>query len=360
MLPIKKIAGGYETTQDVITVSNAKVSFAVGTYDTQSGSNNQNGVFQGELYENGRAIIGFEMDNISYDDTRYINAHVDYKMKANGGSYVEHLSELPGYINSIYKKVNGDGVIDLSDRAVHNIKIIIKDAYGNASFVQTKVQWNGSATPASTAAGKMFYPLMLDVSENPECEVYMGDKCLYDSVHIAYRAGAATAPAAVSAVHTIGAPYIPLQEAMVVRIKPSKVLTPDEQSKVVMQRFAGSKKEVQAVEWNNGWAASKFRDFGSFQLLVDNEAPEITPVGFANGSNVGHLSRLVINVKDNFGKYKNFRAELDGKWLRFTNDKGLSFIYKIDEKFLPGTHTLKISVEDEAGNKSVKEFTLTR
>jgi hypothetical protein len=360
MLPIKKIAGGYETSQDVVTVSNAKVSFAVGTYDTQSGSSNQNGVFQGELYDNDKAVIGFEMDNISYDETRYINAHVDYKMKANGGPYVEHLSELPGYIHSIYKKVSGDGVIDLSDKAVHNIKIIIKDAYGNSSSLKTKVQWNGSVTPASTAAGKMFYPMMLDVSENPECEFYMGERCLYDSVHIAYKTSAATAPAAVSAIHTIGAPYVPLQEPMVVRIKPNKALSPEEQSKVVMQRFAGAKKEVMAVEWNNGWASAKFRDFGSYQLLVDNEPPVITPVGFANGSNVSHLSRLVISVKDNFGKYKNFRAELDGKWLRFTNDKGLSFIYKMDEKFLPGTHTLKISVEDEAGNKSEKEFTLTR
>lgn len=360
MLPVKKVAGGYETTQDVITVSNSKISFAVGCYDTQSGSTNQNGVYEGELYDNDNPVVGFQMDNISYDNTRYLNAHIDYKLKANSGPYLQHLSELPGYIHSIYKKVNGDGVINLSDKAVHTIKIIIKDAYGNSSVLKTKVQWNGSATPASTASGKMFYPLMLDVSENKDCEFYMGERCLYDSVHIAYRTSAATAPSAVSAIHTIGAPYIPLQEAMVVRIKPVRQLSAQDELHVVMQRFAGNKKDVEAVEWNNGWAASKFKDFGSFQLLLDTEAPEIIPVGFGNGSNVSGASKLVINVKDNFGKYKNFRAELDGKWLRFTNDKSLSFIYKMDEKFLPGTHTLKISVEDEAGNKTVKEFTLTR
>ncbi len=360
MLTIKKTAEGYETTQSIVTVSARKVSFAVGAYDTQSGSTNQNGIYEAELYDNGQPITAFQMDNISYDHTRYLNAHIDYKLKSSGGPYVQHLSELPGYIHSIYSKVKGDGVIDLSDKAVHTIKIIVKDADGNVSTLQTKVQWNGENTPAPSVAGKMFYPLMLDVSENSSCEFYMGERCLYDSVHIAYKSSAATATSAISAIHTIGAAYIPLQEAMVVRIKPTRNLSASDQQRVVMQRFAGNKKEVQEVEWNNGWASAKFRDFGTFQLLLDTEAPQIITVGFANSSNVKNASRLVIQVKDNFGKHKNFRAELDGKWLRFTNDKSLSFIYKMDEKFPSGTHTLKVSVEDLAGNMTVKEFVLTR
>jgi hypothetical protein len=44
----------------------------------------------------------------------------------------------------------------------------------------------------------------------------------------------------------------------------------------------------------------------------------------------------------------------------FSNDKGRTYIYKFDEMFTPGEHTLVISVEDEAGNKSVKTFKLTR
>ena len=43
-------------------------------------------------------------------------------------------------------------------------------------------------------------------------------------------------------------------------------------------------------------------------------------------------------VKDNMGSFKNFRAELDGNWLRFTNDKGKSFIYKFDEHCPKGKH----------------------
>ena len=59
-------------------------------------------------------------------------------------------------------------------------------------------------------------------------------------------------------------------------------------------------------------------------------------------------------------EFKKVRAELDGKWLRFTNDKGKTFIYYFDEYCLPGDHELKIHVEDEAGNITEKTYTFTR
>ena len=127
-----------------------------------------------------------------------------------------------------------------------------------------------------------------------------------------------------------------------------------------MQQFAGSKKGVLKVDWQDEWAGARFRDFGSFQLVIDNEAPQILPIGFTDGSNISKAARLMITVKDNLDEFKKFRAELDGKWLRFSNDKGRTYIYKFDEMFTPGEHTLVISVEDEAGNKAVKTFKLTR
>ena len=75
---------------------------------------------------------------------------------------------------------------------------------------------------------------------------------------------------------------------------------------------------------------------------------------------MSRTSRMVFTVKDNLETVRNVRAELDGKWLRFTNDKGRNFIYIFDELCGPGSHTLKVSAEDEAGNAAVKIFTFTR
>ncbi|HTN07065.1 M23 family metallopeptidase [Agriterribacter sp.] len=361
IVTVKKTAGGYITVPSTITVSSDKVSFAVTSYDVQSAAPNHNGIFQGILYDNGAEVIRFTMDTISYYATRYLNAHIDYKTKANGGPYLQHLSELPGYINSIYRQQKGNGVLTLTEGAARSIRIETKDAVNNTAALNFTIQYKPSATNPAAPAGKMYYPFMINVGEgSADCEFYIGESGLYDSVQIAYSRSASANPAVLSAIHTIGAAYIPLQEGLVVRIKPNAALLPEKMNRMLMQRFAGTKKETRKVEWQNGWAVAKFNSFGSFQLVPDETPPEIIPVGFKSGQDMSKASRLLFTVTDNMGGIKNFRAELDGKWLRFTNDKGKNFIYIFDEQCTPGEHALKISVADEAGNTAAQVFTFSR
>lgn len=353
-------SGGYVITPAIIQTSSPKVSLAITAYDTHDGSSNLNGIAEGQLWMDEQPIIAFRMDGISYDQTRYLNAHIDYKTKKSGGPFLQHLSELPGYTSSIYKKVNGDGVIDLSDMKVHDIRIVVKDAYGNKNQLNTKLQWQGGVQPVVSAiSGKLFQPMMLDVSESGSCEFYLGERCLYDKVHLAAKELPATS-LGVSNVFQIGNPNVPLQEAFLIRLQPSRPLSEIERTHTVMQWYSGTKKEVQKVEWQQGWAAARFRDFGYFQLIVDTEPPVIVPSGFNDGANLQKASRISFSVKDNLDKTKKVRAELDGNWLRFTNDKGHNYIYRFDEKCPPGEHELKIRAEDEAGNIVEKVFKVRR
>lgn len=360
LLPLKSLqAGAYTTTSGLSTVSSPKISLALTTYDTHSGSSNLNGVLEAGLWVDDKPAIAFRMDSISYNDTRYLNAHIDYRMKSAGGTWLQHLSELPGYVSSIYMKKSGNGIIDLSDAEVHDIKIVVRDAYGNSSTLTTKLQWNGTPAVSPAAGPKRFYPLMLDGFESEECEFYIGERCLYDAASVRYQK---LPPAAksVSSLHAIGTSTIPLQEAFLIRLLPDRNLTPAQKNRTVMQWYAGAKKEVQKVEWQQQWAAAKFRDFGYYQLIVDETPPEIVPIGFSDGANLSKASRIAFTIKDDLEKFKNVRTELDGRWLRFSNDKGRTFIYRFDEKCMSGNHVLKISAEDEAGNKVEREWRFVR
>lgn len=346
---VNKGNGNYSTALQ--TVNTPKISLALTTYDTHTGSSNLNGIYEAVLFDEQEAIIGFRMDQIGYEATRYLNAHIDYKTKQQGGPYLQHLSELPGYIQSIYTKFKNDGVIDLSDGLVHELSIVVKDANGNASTVTVPVKYSGRMVTQAIPAGKRFYPLMLDIYESEDCEFIIGERTLYDSVSILHRKLPATGAGVVSSLHTIGSVSIPLQDAMMVRIKVPDTFRKEEQAKVVMQRIAGTKKEVQKVSWEENWAMAGFRDFGAFQLVLDTTPPEIIPVGFKDGANLSGASRVVFTVQDNLGKWKVLRTELDGAWVRFTNDKGRNFIYSFDERFGPGEHEFKVVAVDEAGNE---------
>jgi murein DD-endopeptidase MepM/ murein hydrolase activator NlpD len=387
IIPVRRIS---DTTYSIgsapVRVSSPKVSFALSAYDTQSGSANPTGIFQALLVEDEQPVIGFRMDNISYDHTRDINAHIDYRTREKGGPFLQHLSRLPGYTSpSIYtsfrKGPGADGVIDLSDGKPHAIRVEVKDADGNGSSLGYEVQYqpplqvqsSSPAQPSSPApvlaadSAKEFYPGMLDGSESGDCAFYIPEKGLYDPAHIPDIVAAGSPvdpgpslPGGVSGVHSIGFPWIPLQTAMLVRIRPNRELPGAARDKVVMVRWAGDKTDVERPEWKGGWASARFREFGIFQLVEDEEAPVIKTIGFRDGANLVKSSRLVFTVKDNLGAIRACRTELDGKWLCFTNDKGLAYIYTFDEHCPAGKHVLKITAEDEAGNKTIREYRFTR
>ncbi len=359
--PVRKSGPADFILAGLLVVNSPRISFAISAFDTQSGSNNPNGIFQAVLFDKEQPVTGFQLDNISYDETRNINAHIDYKTRAMGGPWLQHLSPLPGYSSSVYQTTRPGGTLDLGDGAVHPLRIELKDAKGNLSVLRYEVQYKPDWTAPSRinskeTPGKSFYPGMLDGCEGPDCAFYLGEKCLYDTVHINETATTLSLPGAVSAAHAIGATYIPLQDSLLVRLRLLSNLPPEEREKVVMVRFAGDKKDVTRPQWQGSWASAKFREFGNFQLVKDGLAPVISPVGFRNGANLSRAARIAFTVKDNLGAIRSFRGELDGHWVCFTNDKGLAFIYTFDEHCLPGKHTVKIVAEDEAGNRSEQSY----
>jgi murein DD-endopeptidase MepM/ murein hydrolase activator NlpD len=409
----------YAVEPGLITVSFPWISFAISAFDSQSGSANPNGIYQAMLFDGGQAITGFQMDRISYEYTRNINAHIDYRTREKGGPFLQHLARLPGYNPpSIYQSFRpdtasqaGDGVIDLSDGVIHNIRIEVTDPNGNVSELTYRIRYETTirksysgdrprdevSVKSDSMAGKEFYPGMLDGYETADCAFYIPDKGLYDSAYIGYvRAGEMRSDSAssgnassidassgvtptgypvsdlgltsaVSPVHAIGFPWIPLQDPLLVRIRPVKEISAAERDRVVMVRMAGNEKEVQRPEWQGGWASARFREFGNFQLVEDQVAPVIQPVGFRDGALLNKAAGITFRVKDNLGAIRSFRAELDppetggaGQWLCFANDKGRAFIYTFDEHCPHGKHLLRVVAEDEAGNTAVGIFHFTR
>ncbi len=354
-ITIKKVKGQYVVTPFVIMVTSNKISFGVTAYDRYTGSSNRNGIYEGIIYEDEKPLAGFQIDNISYDETRYVNANIDYKLRSSGGSYVQHLSKLPGYNTGVYKEINGDGVIHLTDTMAHTVKIVIKDANGNATTLAFDVKLPALQNDEPDYSAKQqneFHPGYINIFENNNISFYMPENCLYDSLRFRYAEVNAGTAFPVYQLHNVS---VPVQQYFPIKIKgPSSY-----QNKMVMHRFANGKNDYQKTEYKNGWYKASFRDFGSFQLMIDTIPPTIAPVGFKDGMNVAKLSSIRFVVLDN-SEELSFRAELDGNWLRFTNDKGRTFIYKFDEHCLPGEHELKITATDQVGNVAVKVYKFIR
>ena len=361
---LKKVNGTYITNPPLIIVNSNKVSFGIAATDRNNASANRNGIYETVLHDDDKPVMGFQLDNIGYDETRYMNAHIDYKYRSSGGGFIQHVAKLPGYNSSVYKTTNGDGVINLNDDSSHTIKIEVKDADDNMATLQFKIARDTNftepdkAAPAAIVEPNEFHPGYLNIFENNNIILYLPQNCLYDSMRFKYSEITPKQGYTIFQIHNTS---VPLQSYFPVTIK---ALTPLP-NKMVMHRFANGRHDYKVAQpvknfKDSGWYKASFREFGSYQLMIDTIPPNITPVGFKNGMNCSKQSNIRFVVTDNTEELKSFTATLDGNWLRFSNDKGRTFIYTFDEMCPAGEHELKIIAEDQVGNVREKVYKFTR
>ena len=334
------------TRAKTIKTGSNNISFAVGATDRFTGSTNPNGIYSAAVYVDDKPISSFALNNIGYDETRYINAQLDYPYEARGGSNLQHITPLPGSVSVAYNIYGGDGVIHLADNDVHNVSIEVKDAAGNTTRIPFNVQYDASLAKESPAFnGERFHPNEINVFERESFQLVTTERTVYDTVNVTFSQGAIAANA-VSPQYNFLSAAIPFHDSVTVRIKPTLAISEDDRERIVIKNVSGGRTFVQKAVWQKSWLMAKFRQAGSYQAFIDNVPP--TVIGVA--SDLSKAARIVFTPADNFGVIKSFRVLLDGKWLRFTNDKGHSWIYGFDEKFPAGEHELNAVAEDEAGN----------
>ena len=350
---VKKASNTY--TADIVRVNSPTISFGIKAVDKANQGFNL-GIYQAELLMDGKLIYGFSIDKVSYDDTRYLNGCIDYTKFIRDKIGIQHLSELPGMKLQNYSIPNLSGIINLQDEDVHNIEIVLKDVKGNTSRLITKVQFNKEGGQVSSTA-KAVLPNDGKTIASENAEIGFSKNAVYDAVNFNMYEKP-DADAASNAI-VLNSPYIPVHDNYTLKIRPNRKLTKEEKDKTVISLNYGSDTSVIKGKWNGDQAEGQFNRLGTVKLIVDNGLPSVSS-GWKDGAVInGSSLRLKGNTK--IGDIVSFRAELDGKWLRFARVKD-DFIYVFDEKCPKGSgeHTLKVITVNTAGNTNTQTFTFQR
>ena len=347
---LKRTDSGYILPRNAILKTGFnKLSFGIQAYDRLSGSTNPNGIYSARLFVHDQPGFGFELDSISYEETRYMNAHIDYRFRATGGAYIQHVSRLPGDNGVIYRNGKGDGIINLSGTSLVPVRIEVKDAHGNTSLINFGLQYSDSIyVSAPKNVPQEFSPGVVNIFENENFEAYLPEICLYDSMKTTYLTKNNGEAHAISAAHQFGDPDIPLHDDMTIRIKPVPV--PASLKDKILIRQIGNRTRIRKGVFQKEWVMAKFEECGIFQAFIDTVPPVLNSLGRGDTVDLSPASRIIFQPSDNFGVIADFTARLDGRWLRFTNDKRRSFIYKFDERCPYGVHNLEVEIKDLAGN----------
>lgn len=359
LLPISNQNGIQSISSEVISVASDKVFFGIEADDFMEIATGTLGIYEMRMYVDDQPYFAWQMDDISYDITRYMNAIADYKVKKNGGPWIQLCHRLPNDKLTVYKSFTKEnGMIDLSQGKIRKIRIEVYDTKYNKSTLEFNVK--GSVKEAgSTNCNSLFKAGEENAFKNEYMELTLPEEALYDNICFVTKSipGSNT----ISPKYQIHYNYVPLHTYFDLKLKPSVAIAPTDRDKMALVRFPFGKethKKGKAAKWKDGFAMAQVREFGDYEIVLDRKPPLITST-IKNADKVTTAKRLNFVIKEETTSVAKVTATLDGKWLRLVQ-RGDNYYYEMDNHFPSGTHTLVIEAADENNNISKLNVTLTR
>lgn len=340
--------------------------FALGidAFDKTNNSWRTVGIKSVKLFIDHSLFYYFSLDQWSINDTRYINAHIDFKNQTNGK--FQRCFKLQGNLIPIYKTVENDGFFYIGDGGEHNVQLIITDAVGNekvkefsiqkADFVSNEVK---KILPIHLSYDKSFtYDFGFGQFDFKEGSIYDELQCKCDtSLNLASN----------SYSPWIGiSPFVePIHNNFVISIKPVKTIPINLRDKCFIAMRRGNAYVSLEGIWENGNLHTESKSLGYFSILSDTIAPRLYAKNFR--PNMTGKKSMSFGMVDNVTNITSnrpgitYNAYIDGQWIILQHDlKTHTLSHNFEPWLSNGTHELIVSLEDSRHNKKDYKFNFYR
>ncbi|HOW08852.1 MAG TPA: M23 family metallopeptidase [Bacteroidales bacterium] len=356
MLNVSGGNGNYHISSDNVISINGEAGFGIKSYDILNSTNNKCSVFSIVMRIDSIVVYNYKMDSFSFNESGYINSHIDYESYIREKAFYEKTYTLPGDRLSVYKDIVNRGIYSFTDKKKHQVEITVSDIHGNRSKLTFNVRSvnppeNSQLSPEPDDATMMPYGRNNRfISGNVSVTIPAG--ALYDTLWFRFFKTEAQ-PGMYSELYHLHNKYTPLHKAFHLSIKPDDIPA-GKSTKLLIVRLTDERKKIPlATSWDNGRLTANSGSFGNFYVGIDTIPPSIKPVGFTPGSDLRGRESLMLRIRDDLSGIKTYQPEIDGKWALFEYDqKNEILIYRFDpERIRKGTkHILNLSVTDNRDN----------
>lgn len=332
-------------------LASGRIGFGINSYDLNNLSYNRNGIYKAEAFLNGNLAFGYQFDVFAFDESRYINALIDYPRFKRISQRVQKLFMKQPFPLSIIRSNENIGILNVVPNISNVYRIEVSDFNNNKSVISIPIEYSalGANTPPAAPKSEFFIKADKDYNfEKDNFSVFVPAGTFYEDFYVDFDAR--------DQVYTFGSDYVPAHKTLTVTIKDDSI--PESLAdKTFIVSVDGNRLSYNFTRRKGNEFSTSTRNLGKYKLENDTIAPKIKAPKALEGKWISSWKTLDITISDNLSGIKDFAGYINGKWVLFEYEyKNARITYEIDEQHtVDGRNELKIVVSDNVGNSAIFE-----
>ena len=327
------------------------LGFGITTSDYDDVSWHSNGVFRVQTFLNGKTDFGYQFDAFAFDETRFVNALIDYGRYKKQGQRVQKLFMENPYPLSIIRPGSNNGIISASNNIMQSYRIEVADFRENILKIFIPIQY--SAMPAKVAevpvTSKYFVKAKKEnIFSLENVTVSFPANTFYDDFYMNFEVKKETLKLHEDIVPAFTNFSITFEDS----ISPQK-----DREKMFIGLVYGKKISYYNTKRYKNAFTIYTKYLGQYKLVKDGVPPRIKSDRHNGGKWISNMNELKFTISDALSGIKSYDGYLNGKWILLEYEpKTKKLIHRFSDGIVDeGKNDLKVVITDNVGNSTIFE-----
>ncbi len=348
-IDLRTMSDGKYVTERILASGN--IGFGIGTYDSDNSSSFKNGTYKIETFSNGKPSFWYQFDSFAFDESRYLNALMDYTRFKNTSQKIQKLFMKRPYPLSIINADKNNGIVEVTPNLAQNYRIELSDFSQNKTMITIPIEY--SPLPATNSSTEKITPFYIKADkdynfEKDNVSVFLPAGTFYDDFYLDFDVKDSTL--------TLHNSTIPVHNSAVITFTDT-IMSEQDRAKTFIAIMNGKSLGYSGTQRKGNTFVTYTKTLGQFKLAKDTTAPKISSNKAIEGKSLSLNNSLDFTISDNLTGIKEYSGFINGNWVLFEYEHKLRRISHAltDEYTVNGRNELKIVVSDNVGNSTIFE-----
>jgi hypothetical protein len=355
IIPLNKTGKIFVPVDSSLITVNGRLAFGVETFDTQFPNGNDLGIKSIELWLDGKKIYDYSISRFRFDESKYVNANIDYEERILTGKTIIICHRLPG--DNFSELIKGDsGTVDFYDTNMHKAVFKVTDFHNNTSeaVLNFKSSAKGFICALPAPDNDSLFSIPYDKPFNKTTKNFSISTgklpFVYKNTRILITEREKNKKL-YSKIYKIGEATIPVHNAFNFSIKPEKLPKRLLPKALIVKIDAKGNVSSGSGTYKDGFVTASLSSFGSYAVAVDTVPPVINAHNLSTRGEKGKIF-FKIKISDDLSGIDTYRATVNNKWMLMEYDAKTGTLTGQQPIEKKGKYNFLLIVTDKKGNKS--------